>query len=143
MARLWGCRWASAVFCFFALLSCNCGDETVCDRFREVQKDICEGSDQCLTCYCLFKGKDLDVVISPIGLPDAEHSSCIKKKPCEENHEAWSAICLELNRPEPNDENYETWLDQNCDPRNWGQIRMFDQGQPAPGFEQVCGGHWD
>ena len=110
----------------------SCGSKDACEKAREIQKRICveSESEQCFPCPCILRGETVELASNEFGLPDLRRSSCANPidEPCEGSYLQWSQECIE-------DE-------QTCDPRYFEGIKLFDDGNGMPGFEEACGGHW-
>jgi hypothetical protein len=106
-----------------------CGEDTVCDKAKNVQKKLCEKSEHCFPCNCVHKGKDWEIVPDELGRPDLTISSCTDPDPCEGTTLEMAEACIE-------NENI-------CDPRYYAGILLFDQGEPSAGFEAICGPQWE
>ena len=123
-----------------------CGEDTPCEKLLAIQKDICKNARDCFPCACYLNNECLSVYTNAFGLPDLDLSHCEKPcyySECNEGALAWAESCLELGRPEPGDENFQAWVDLDCDPRYLMGIHLFDEdGTPAPAFPEVCAGGW-
>ena len=117
----------------FGLFSAACGEgKNTCDKARDVQKRICResNSEKCLPCPCILKGKDINFMTDAFGVPDPSNSHCLDPdpQPCEGIKLELAQECIEN--------------EQTCDPRYFSDIKMFDNGEPEPGFEDICDGDW-
>ena len=122
-----------------------CGEEPPCEKLLAIQKDICKNARDCFPCACYLKNECLSVYTDEFGLPDLDISHCEKcnRSECKDGALAWSENCLELGRPEPGDDNFQAWVDLDCDPRYLMGIKLFDaDGTPEPAFPEVCRGGW-
>jgi hypothetical protein len=120
-----------------------CGEETPCERMHAIQKDICKVADKCFPCVCVLRGKKWDIPLR-MGLPDFPNASCsYPLGPCEGTYREWAEGCLELGRQEKEDENFQAWVDQRCDPRYEYGIWLYDDNETYnPATPEICSGEW-
>ena len=119
------------IICLVACFVQACGEETVCDKAREIQKRHCEGCENCFPCACVLQDKDWTIV-ETVGLLDPKRSSCTDSAPCEGQKLEMAKACIE-------DET-------TCNPRYWGQTRLVVQSiskeccscRADLGFEDFC-----
>jgi hypothetical protein len=113
------------------LLFTACGeDKNTCDKARDVQKRICKesNSEKCFPCPCVLKDKDYEIVPNEQGVPDLQHSTCVKPDSCEGSRLTWAEQCIEFN--------------DACDPRYYAGVKMFDQGVSEIPLYGICDGDW-
>lgn len=84
----------------------GCGYEnTVCEKTYKLQREFCEGHEQCLQCGCVTQGYFCAVEWEKLGyrqiggirIPDFQGSGvpCDKKSSCSENVEEFAKNCAE------------------------------------------------
>ena len=114
----------------FGLVGFACGDETPCEKARDIQKRICResNSEKCYPCPCILRGQDYTFTTDEFGLPDLNRSECIKSEPCEGLSLSFAEACIEDER--------------TCDPRVYFGIWLFDECEPEPAFPEICSGEW-
>ena len=117
-------------------MGCGETEEDVCERVRDLQKEMCEDSELCFPCSCIFKGQDYEIILDFIELPDFRLSGCLERsEPCSGQKK----------------ENAEACIDDiaTCDPRYYitgigdGAVKLFDHGQAEPAFRLACGSQWE
>ena len=118
------------ILCSLSVMICAvcCGSEdekvTPCDEAREIQKQICQGSENCFPCTCVLNGEDWEMGEDEFRIPDRSLSSCMEPVECEGQALEDAIKCIE-----------DDWT---CDPRYHQGILLFTNGEPEPAFPDFC-----
>lgn len=111
---------------------------------QAIQKNIYKNADMCFPCACILRDEGWNVPTTQLGVPDVENGSCTEPLgACEGTYRKWAEGCLELGRPEPQDENFQAWVDQECDPRYVYGMLIYDDNETCNQvFPEICAGRW-
>lgn len=111
-----------------AIFSTNCGGngngKTPCDEAREVQKQMCEGSERCFPCVCILNDEEPFWIDDGQGLPDLTASYCIDPSSCTGHALDVAIDCIENER--------------TCDPSFYKGMLLFRDGVPVAAFPNAC-----
>jgi len=74
--------------------------------------EMCEDSESCFPCACIFRGHDWEFGTNEFGIYDFDNSFCIDAEPCQGKKEEDANACV-------SDET-------TCDPRYLEGVKLFD-----------------
>jgi hypothetical protein len=106
-----------------------CGEETVCDKARAIEKRFCQDYKDCFPCVCVLKGKDYVLSFRPPPFHlqvDIANSYCMPPRSCEGNVLLWAEACMEY--------------ENQCNPCFHPDAEIIMCENPA--FPELCGEPW-
>ncbi len=125
-SRTWGALSALLGLMPFGLLSASCGEESVCDKARAIERKFCQDYKDCFPCACVLSGKSYRIYFNAFMQVDTDASGCFPDEPCDGWTREHAEACMEY--------------EHLCNPCYHPDLEIIMCGNPA--FPELCGEPW-